>query len=217
MISKRSLLLSFFAYAIQASATTYSITAESYYPVPDNPTQADAYLRKAFPFELSATTTLTFSATYDQTPHTCTDGCTQDLNTFAFTSPGLYFDSTPDQGICSKSTLAPFPCSATLPAGDYELVLEINDSTFTEDFTGFRVDPFTDSLSVTVDDGMSMPEPSPGAIALLGLCLIGLTAVRKRAKQTRTAATDAQCRLVKRSSDSSVFGQVKVADASGSV
>jgi hypothetical protein len=172
MLLQKICLLSLLAYTLQASSFTRSITAESYYPAPKNRTQADAYVKQAFPFELSAPTTLTFYATYEQTPHTCIgETCGQDLNTFAFTQHGLYFDSDPARGVCNKGTHAPFPCSATLPAGNYDLVLEINDTTDTEDWTGNQVNPFTDTLSVTIDFA---PEPSPVAIGLVGLGLVAL-------------------------------------------
>ena len=154
---------------LSAAPVTYSITANSYYASSYNEVQADAYVKQAFPFELANATTLTFSAAYSQSPHTCNNPeCDQDLNTFAYTQFGLYFDSTPDKGICNKSTGASFPCSATLPAGNYDLVLEINDVLSTPANTAFVVYPFSDTLTVTVD-GLSTPEPCSIGIVLLGM------------------------------------------------
>jgi hypothetical protein len=165
------------------------VTANSFYP--SNPTEADAYVNQAFSFQLNTATTLTFSATYSQTPHTalttseviCTSDpdadCVQDLHTSAATSP-VYFDSTPDQGICNKTTLTPFPCSATLPAGTYELILLINDATFVAAAAGYVVHPYSDTLTVTID-GIEAPEPSPIATSMLGLSIVALIGHRRSA------------------------------------
>ncbi len=172
MLLRSLLSLPLIICALSATPITYSITANSYYPSSYNEVQADAYVKQMFPFELPDSTTLTFSATYSQTPHTCNNSdCNQDLNTFAYTQFGLYFDSTPDKGICDKATGAPFPCSATLPAGEYDLVLEINDVLSTPANTAFVVYPFSDTLTVTVD-GLSTPEPASIWTALLGLAIV---------------------------------------------
>jgi hypothetical protein len=179
MPTRKATLLFFAVNSIYASTITWSVTATSYYPIPDDPVQADAYVNEAFPIELDAPATLTFSATYAQSPHTCIgDGCVQDLNTFSYTEPGLYFDSDPDEGICNKITGASFPCSATLHAGTYDLVLEINDVLDTSDFIGNAALPFTDTLTVTVDgiDAIAAPEPSSRLALLLGLVLLGIVA-----------------------------------------
>lgn len=188
MVFKRLLLILFFAYAIEGSPLTYSVTANSYYP--STQTEADAYAHGVFQFQLDTAATLIFSAWYAQTPHTaltraevmCTADrraeCFQDLHTSASTS-SVYFNSIPDRGICDSSTLTPFPCSATLPAGKYQLVLVINDSTSVNAAMGYVVHPFSDTLTVNIE-GVDTPEPASMALILLGFGFAGLVARRSR-------------------------------------
>jgi hypothetical protein len=170
------LLCAAFTAATRAAPITYSLTANSYYPSQFNAVQANACASEAFPFVLDRTTTLTFDATYSQTPHICNDPiCTQDLHTFAYTQFGLYFDSAPDLGTCNKGTGALFPCTATIPAGSYSLVLAINDTTSTRAITGKMVYPFSDTVTVSVD-GLATPEPSTAGLWLIGMGVTGLLA-----------------------------------------
>jgi hypothetical protein len=181
MILRRAFLLAFVATTASATPITFSVTADSVYSNPSNPIQAYAYVNQAFPFSLSVPTTLTFSATYTQTLHSCIGAtCSQDLNTFAYTQSGLYFNSAPHLNICNKFTGALFPCSATLPAGNYDLVLIINDTTSTQAFIGNVVYPFSDTMTVTVDGLPSaVPEPSTMAVGVLGAAFLGALRYRK--------------------------------------
>ncbi len=187
-VSKTFLFLAYLAVPsiAHAASITYSVTATSFYQIPSNPVQAEAYVTQAFPFSISEPTTLTFSATYTQTPHTCVgprvDYCQQDLSTFAYTQIGLYFDAAPDLGICNKVTRVPFPCSATLPAGNYDLVMIINDTLFTSAIIGNVALPYSDTMTVTIDGlPAAVPEPSTIWLLLTGSTLTAIT-VRRRSR-----------------------------------